>query len=51
VISLSLGKTVHAAAGVLQQTYGLESAPEIGMTPPGWPWLPWLPVQIRVVTP
>ncbi len=51
VISLSLGKTVHAAAGVLQQTYGLETTPEIGMMPPGWPWLPWLPVQIRVVTP
>lgn len=50
VVSLVMGKTTWQAAEMLQQTLGLDSPPEIGMTPPGWPWLPWLPVRISVVT-
>jgi hypothetical protein len=33
----------------LQETFGLESAPQISIQPFFWPWLPSLPFQIKVI--
>ncbi len=48
VISIVRGKTAARARGLLQETYGLESAPQISIRPFFWPWLPSLPFQIKV---
>jgi hypothetical protein len=49
VISIVRGKTVARARGLLQETFGLESAPQIRIQPFFWPWLPSLPFQIKVI--
>jgi hypothetical protein len=48
VISIVRGKTAGRARGLLQETFGLESAPQISIQPFFWPWLPSLPFQIKV---
>ncbi len=49
VILLVVGKPVGLAASLLEKELGLEQPPFIGMTPAGWPWLPWLPIRIKVI--
>lgn len=48
VIYLVQGKTAWGAAGLLRETFGLESAPQISIQPFFWPWLPALPFRITV---
>lgn len=48
VISIVRGRTAARARGLLQETFGLESAPQISIQPFFWPWLPSLPFQIKV---
>jgi hypothetical protein len=48
VIYLVQGKSVGRAAGLLQETFRLESAPQISIQPFFWPWLPALPFRISV---
>jgi len=48
VVSLAQGQTPEQASMLLQQTLGLEAAPEISVQPFFWPWLPSLPFQIKV---
>ena len=48
VISIVQGKTVQRAGTLLRETFGLESAPQIRIRPFFWPWLPALPLQIKV---
>jgi cytoskeletal protein RodZ len=48
VIYLVEGKPVGRAAGLLQDTFGLEVAPQISIQPFFWPWLPALPFRISV---
>jgi hypothetical protein len=48
VILLVIGKTAGPAGSLLKDTYGLAQAPQIQMSPPWWPWLPFLPIRISV---
>ncbi|GAB4494906.1 MAG: hypothetical protein Fur0016_24490 [Anaerolineales bacterium] len=48
VISLVTGQTARRAGGLLMQTFGLVESPQIRIRPGWWPWLPFLPMQIRV---
>ncbi len=48
VIYLVQGKTAGRAGSLLQETFGLESAPQISIQPFFWPWLPALPFRINV---
>ena len=48
VIAVARGKTAARARGLLQETFALESAPQISIQPFFWPWLPSLPSQIKV---
>jgi hypothetical protein len=48
VIYLVQGKTAWHAGSLLQETFALESAPQISIQPFFWPWLPSLPFRITV---
>jgi len=48
VIAIARGKTAARARGLLQETFGLETAPQISIQPFFWPWLPSLPFRIKV---
>lgn len=48
VIALSAGHNVNHAKQMLTQTFGLAERPQIRIRPGWWPWLPFLPIQIRV---
>ena len=48
VIGLVEGKTAGRAGSLLQETFGLERAPQISIQPFFWPWLPALPFRINV---
>jgi hypothetical protein len=50
VISIAQGKTAARARGLLQEAFGLESAPQISIQPFFWPWLPSLPFQIKITS-
>lgn len=48
VISLVTGQTARRAGRLLVETFGLAELPQISIRPVWWPWLPFLPMQIRV---
>jgi hypothetical protein len=48
VIPLVLGQTARRAGSLLQETLGLAESPQISIRPLWWPWLPFLPMQIKV---
>ncbi len=48
VISLVTGQTARRAGSLLVETFGLAETPQIRLRPVWWPWLPFLPMQIKV---
>jgi hypothetical protein len=48
VISIARGQPAGRAQSLLQETFGLESTPQISIQPFFWPWLPSLPFRIKV---
>lgn len=48
VVTIAQGKTAQHAGNLLRETFGLEASPEISIQPFFWPWLPSLPVRIKV---
>lgn len=50
VISIVSGKTAERAGSLLTDTYGLAQSPEIQISPFWWPWLPFIPIRIAVVS-
>lgn len=48
VISLVAGQTARRAGNLLVETFGLPESPQIHIRPVWWPWLPFLPMQIKV---
>jgi hypothetical protein len=50
VISIVLGKTARRAGSLLTDTYELVQGPEIRISPFWWPWLPFIPIRIAVVS-
>jgi hypothetical protein len=50
VISIVMGKTAGRAGSLLTDTYGLVQSPEIRISPFWWPWLPFIPIRIAVVS-
>lgn len=48
VISLVTGQTARRAGSLLVETFGLAETPQINIRPVWWPWLPFLPMQIKV---
>ncbi|PWH15917.1 MAG: hypothetical protein DDG60_04845 [Anaerolineae bacterium] len=49
VIALVAGQTAHNATALLTQRLGLSQPPDIHIRPAWWPWLPFLPMQIKVI--
>lgn len=49
VISLAAGQTARRATNLLTETFGLTETPQIRIRPAWWPWLPFLPMQIKVM--
>lgn len=48
VISLVTGQTAGRAGNLLVERFGLAESPHIRIRPAWWPWLPFLPMQIKV---
>ena len=49
VISLVTGQTARRAGSLLVEMFGLAESPQIRIRPTWWPWLPFLPMQIKVM--
>lgn len=49
VIFLVTGQTARRAGSLLVETFGLVESPQIRIRPAWWPWLPFLPMQIKVM--
>ena len=50
VISIVMGKTAGRAGSLLTETYGLVQSPDISIRPFWWPWLPFIPIRIAVIS-
>ncbi len=49
VSSLVTGQTARRAGNLIVEAFGLSEHPQIRIRPVWWPWLPFLPMQIKVI--